>query len=117
MRIVACDESYQTNQMRICDKSHKMPSLELNLSRPITDRAYRNLPHNLGASYVRLISVKEKVEMQTYEEKVQKEDHGGGDVQGLGDGGGHLRRHHPHLAGGGLAAGAEGQLGSVWDRC
>ena len=56
--------------------------------------------------------------MQTYEEKVEKEDHGGGDVQGLGDGGGHLRRHHPHhLAGRGLAAGAEGQLGSGRHRC
>ena len=56
--------------------------------------------------------------MQTYEEKVEKEDHGGGDVQGLGDGGGHLRRHHPHhQAGRGLAAGAEGQLGSGRDRC
>ena len=57
--------------------------------------------------------------MQTYEEKVQKEDHGDGDVQRLGDGGGvHLGRHHPHLAGGGpVAEGAEGQLESGWDRC
>ena len=57
-------------------------------------------------------------DLHTNEEKVQKEDHGCGNVQGLGDGGGgDLGRHHPHLAGGGPTAGAEGQLESGWHRC
>ena len=63
------------------------------------------------------LSLRENEEPQTYEEKVEKEDHGGGNVQGLGDGGGGgglLPRHHRHHQADGrdLAVGAEGQLRS-----
>ena len=44
-----------------CAKSREMTSVEHNLScRLFTDTAFHNLPRNLGTSYLRFVSFKEK---------------------------------------------------------